>query len=398
MAYSLEELRRLAETAGGTVEGDVTQVLDRYHPGTLIGKGKIEELFRLVRETRVKTVIFDEDLSPAQQKTLEAKIGVKIIDRTRLILDIFARRARTKEGELQVELAQLSYMLPRLTGSWRAYSQQVGGIGTRGPGERQLEYERRHIHRRIEHLKGDIERMKKQRAVQRQKRLSVPVPQVAIIGYTNVGKSTLLNALTHDNSVYADDKLFATLDPTSRRVRLPQGGWAVFTDTVGFIQKLPTSLVAAFRSTLEEVTSADCLIHVLDLTSEHSTAQKQAVEEVLRELKAEFIPRVEVMNKADLLEMKALLKMRESSPHALLISAQRNTGLNELMAAIEKLLNHRWVLREIDLDPRQAARIQEAYQGAQVLDRSYHDGKVRLRMRITSENWSRLLARLESES
>lgn len=395
MAYSLEELRRLTETAGGTVADTVTQVLDRYHAGTLIGKGKIEELSAKVKVSRVKTVIFDENLSPAQQKTLEAAVKAKIIDRTRLILDIFARRARTKEGELQVELAQLSYMLPRLTGSWRAYSQQVGGIGTRGPGERQLEYERRHIHRRIEHLKRDIERMKKHRALQRQKRLSVPVPQAAIIGYTNVGKSTLLNALTQDDSVYADDKLFATLDPTSRRVRLPQGGWAVFTDTVGFIQKLPTSLVAAFRSTLEEAATADCLVHVMDPTSEYLDIQKRAVQEVLRDLKAEHLPCIEVMNKTDLLGTKELLKLRESHPEAVLISAQTKAGLMELLDAIQEVINRRWVLREVDLDARGQAHIQHAYQSAQVLEQSYHDGKVRLRMRITPENWSRLKVYLQ---
>ena len=397
-AESLEELRRLTETAGGTVVETLTQRLDRFHPRFLIGEGKSQEVALAARRHRARTIIFDEDLAPAQQKALEDVTGAKVLDRTRLILDIFARRARTKEGELQVELAQLSYMLPRLTGAWRGFSQQVGGIGTRGPGERKLEYERRHIRRRIEHLKRAIARMGREREVQRQRRRSVPVPQVALIGYTNVGKSSLLNALLEASGgargVYADDKLFATLDPTTRRVRLPGGGWAVFTDTVGFIQKLPTALVAAFRSTLEEVALADCLVHVQDATARDQERQRQAVESVLAELGADSLPRVDAFNKVDRLDAAALSLLAEKRPDAVAISAARREGLDALLALIERALSERWVLRELDLEMSKSAELSEIYANSQVLEQRPHRGRLRLRLRVTPENWRRITQRL----
>jgi len=399
MRSSLRELESLTRTAGGAVAEALEQRLDRRVPGTLIGEGKVREVAEAARRHRARTVIFDEDLTAAQQKNLEAAIPAKILDRTRLILDIFSRRARTREGALQVELAQLSYLLPRLTGRWRAYSQQVGGIGTRGPGERQLEYERRHISRRIRHLKKDIERTKRERDVQRQKRRSIPVPQIAIVGYTNVGKSTLLNALTREGAVYADDKLFATLDPTTRRARLPGGGWAVFTDTVGFIQRLPTALVAAFRSTLEEAALADCLIHVMDATAEDPDAQKKAVEDVLRELHADKIPRIEAVNKTDRLTRPELRALREKRPEAVFVSASRKTGLEALLGRVEEALSGRWVLRELDMEPGDGALLGLAYQCAQVLSQTPVDGepgrdegRLRLKLRVTPENWARLRA------
>lgn len=390
MPSSLEELRRLAESAGGVVMEVLRQRLERAHPGTLIGEGKMREAAEAVRRHGARTVIFDEELSPAQQKSLEEALGAKIIDRTRLILDIFARRARTKEGELQVELAQLSYMLPRLTGRWRAYSQQVGGIGTRGPGERQLEYERRHIGFRIGHLKRDIERMKRGRAVQRRRRALVPVPQVALIGYTNAGKSTMLNSLTREPSVHADDKLFATLDPTTRRVRMPDGGWVLFTDTVGFIQKLPTQLVAAFKSTLEEVARADCLVHVLDASSPNPGEHKRAVEAVLAELGAGRIPRVEALNKTDLLTPAETGRLGGDFPLALPVSAARGLGLEALLERVLAALHERWVLRELDVAPGRTDLLQSARRCAQVLDQRFLRGRWRLRLRVTPENWSRL--------
>ncbi|MBI3550426.1 MAG: GTPase HflX [Elusimicrobia bacterium] len=393
---SLEELHRLTETAGGVVVETLSQRLERFDPRTMIGAGKVAEVGEAVRRHRVRTVIFDEDLSPAQQNNLEKEVKAKIIDRTRLILDIFAQRARTREGELQVELAQLSYMLPRLTGSWRGFSQQVGGIGTRGPGERKLEYERRHIRLRIKYLQQAIAKVKQERSIQRDRRRSVPVPQVAIIGYTNVGKSTLLNTLTKSEAVYADDKLFATLDPTSRRVKLPEGGWAVFTDTVGFIQKLPTTLVAAFRATLEEVALADCLIHVTDASSADRAAQTKAVETILSELGADALPRIEAVNKADLLPDSERRRLRQESSRAVFISARKKEGIEEMLTRVQDSLHERWMLRELDLDASRSRLIPEAYRCAQVLKQSAHDGKIRLSLRITPENWSRLKARLST--
>ncbi len=395
---SLEELRRLAETAGAQVVGELRQAVTRFHPATLIGQGKVEELAGLARATKARTVIFDMELSPAQQKNLEVACKAKIVDRTRLILDIFARRARTSEGRLQVELAQLSYMLPRLTGAWRAYSQQVGGIGTRGPGERQLEYERRHIQYRILHLKKDLERVRAGRDLRRQRRQAVPVPQVALVGYTNVGKSTLLNALTAGSAgVYADDKLFATLDPTAKRVRLPGGGWAVVIDTVGFIQRLPTTLVAAFRSTLEEVKLADCLIVVADASAPNRAAQQDSVRRVLEELDASGIPTILVLNKCDRLSQQARRDLETQTPDALFISAATGEGVDKALRRVQKALAGRWLLRELELPAGARGRCAEIYAGAQVLSESHGGGRIRYRLRVTPENWERLKARLGAD-
>ncbi|MEK7858050.1 MAG: GTPase HflX [Elusimicrobiota bacterium] len=394
MASSLEELKRLAETAGADVAGEFSQAVSHYHPGTLIGKGKIEEIASGVKTNKASTVIIDKELSPAQQKNLEPALGAKLIDRTRLILDIFSRRARTNEGRLQVELAQLSYMLPRLTGAWRSFSQQVGGIGTRGPGERKLEYERRHIQYRILHLKDQLERVRSARLLRRQKRLTLPMPQVALIGYTNVGKSTLLNTLTRGAAgVYADDKLFATLDPTARRVRLPEGSYAIMTDTVGFIQRLPTSLVAAFRSTLEEVSFADCLLLVSDASSAEAPAQHRAVETVLEELGAKDIPQVRIFNKADRLSARQRDDLTRTYPGALLVSAATGEGVEPALTRIQEVLSERWLLRELDV-PTAGPEAGEVGRCAQVLSRTMHGGKLRYRLRLTAENWGRLQKKL----
>ena len=357
----------------------------------MIGSGKVSEIAGMCAGLRAGTIIFDLELSPGQQKNLEKALPKrKIVDRTRLILDIFARRARTSEGRLQVELAQLSYMLPRLTGAWREFSQQAGGIGTRGPGERKLEYERRHIQLRISHLKRDLERVRDARRLRRERRAGVPVPQIALVGYTNAGKSTLLNKLTGEASVYADDKLFATLDPTARRVRLPEGGWAVATDTVGFIQRLPTTLIAAFRATLEEVEAADVLIVVCDASSPEFDAQRASVARTLADLDTAGIPRVEAFNKADLLSPEARADLERKHPGAALLSAATGEGVDEVLRRAEAALSERWMKREIDVPLDKSALAARFYESAQVLDRETRGHKVRYRLRVTRENWKRL--------
>ncbi|MCX5796342.1 MAG: GTPase HflX [Elusimicrobia bacterium] len=398
MAASLAELHRLVETAGGEVVGTCSQALARYHPGTLVGVGKVAEIAAAVRAHRAATVVFDREIAPAQQKSLEAAIPAKIIDRTRLILDIFAKRARTSEGRLQVELAQLSYMLPRLTGSWRGFSQQVGGIGTRGPGERKLEYERRHISLRIQHLRRQLEAVRSARLLRRERRLAVPVPQVALIGYTNVGKSSLLNAFTRGAAgVYADDKLFATLDPTARRVRLPEGSWAVMTDTVGFIRRLPTTLIAAFRSTLEEAVLADCLLVVADASAAEAAAQQAAVAETLRELGAEDLPQVLLFNKVDLLEAAGRRDLEGRHPGAVFVSAATGEGLSAALVAVQRTLSRRWLLREVELPAAQAFSLASwVRQSSQVLSQSAVRDRIRMRLRLTQENWGRLQKKLAS--
>ena len=395
MLSSLVELQGLAETAGAAVVGEFNQSLDRFHPGTLIGEGKIDEISRAAGALKARTVIFDVELAPAQQKNLERLIKAKIVDRTRLILDIFARRAKTSEGRLQVELAQLSYMLPRLTGAWRAFSQQVGGIGTRGPGERKLEYERRHIQLSVKRLQAELERVRDSRALRRRRRLAVPVPQIALIGYTNAGKSTLLNALSRGTKVYADDKLFATLDPTSRRVRLPEGSWIVATDTVGFIQRLPTTLVAAFRSTLEEAALADCLVLVLDASSPAWEKQEAAVDSVLGELGATGLPQIRVFNKADLLEPDIRQALLNRFPDRPMISAEKNQGLEELLQRVQEKIADRWLLRELDVPLEDAPRKRGViHQSSQVLSETPGSNRMRYRLRATRENWDRLVKKI----
>jgi GTP-binding protein HflX len=397
---SLQELGRLVETAGGVVAGTLTQRLERFNPNSLIGPGKMDEVAALARNLGARTVVVDEDLSPAQQLTLEARLGAKVVDRTRLILDIFARRARTSEGELQIELAQLSYMMPRLTGSWRAFSQQVGGIGTRGPGERKMEYERRHMELRIDHIKAALDKARTAREVQRRRRETVPVPSVAIIGYTNAGKSSLLNHLVgagergRPGAVYADDKLFATLDATTRRVALPGGGWSVFTDTVGFIQKLPTTLVAAFRSTLEETIHADCHILLEDGQAPDPGSQKATVEKVLAELGAADVPRVTAVSKSDVLDEDARERLREADPERLLVSAQTGEGVAEVLSRVQQVLGHRWLLREVRLPPGKSKLLGELHSSAMVVGRSVEGDSQVLRLRVTAENWDRLRAKL----
>ncbi len=343
---SLDELERLAETAGVTVVGRMTQTLDKPNPATLIGKGKLEELVQRVKTENIQVVIFDEELSPRQQREIEKAIddeNVKVLDRTALILDIFAQHAHTREGALQVELAQYEYRLPRLTRAWTHLARQAGGraggatggVGVRGPGETQLEIDRREIGRKIAQLKRELEEVRAHRERYRARRRQAHLPLVALVGYTNAGKSTLINALT-PAQVRAEDKLFATLDPTTRRMALPSGREALITDTVGFIQKLPTDLVAAFRATLEEILEADLILHVVDASHPNALEQALTVEEVLDDLGAGHIPVVVAFNKMDLLpDHQIPPQLREDYPDAVPISALKGWGLDALLARIE---------------------------------------------------------------
>ena len=306
---SLIELGQLARTAGLEVAGQTWQRLDQYNPATLIGSGKVEELSELRKDVDSSVIIFDEELSPRQLRNLEETMGdeVKVLDRTSLILDIFAQHARTREGQLQVELAQYEYRLPRLTRAWTHLARQAGGgaarggtggVGLRGPGETQLEVDRRLISRRIAQIEDELEQVRRHRALHRRQRKRMALPVVAIVGYTNAGKSTLLNALSGAD-VLVEDKLFATLDPTTRRVELPSGREVLFSDTVGFIQKLPTELVAAFRATLEEINEADLILHVVDITHPRAEDQSDAVAETLHDLGVVDRPTIVALNKVD---------------------------------------------------------------------------------------------------
>lgn len=344
---SLAELALLADTADLEIVGETTQKLDKPNPETFIGSGKVEELKMLVEETLADLVIFDSELSPRHQRELEEKFGdnVRILDRTALILDIFAQHADTREGILQVELAYYEYRLPRLTRAWTHLARQTGGgggrtgssggVGLRGPGETQLEVDRREIHKRIAHLKEELEKVRAHRHRYREQRRRSNVPTVALVGYTNAGKSTLLNQLARSD-VYVANQLFATLDPTTRRVELPAGHTALFTDTVGFIQKLPTQLVAAFRATLEEINEADLLLHVLDVTHPNALEQWQSVQETLVDIGCGEIPVVTALNKIDLLAdplsiNQSLSNLTPTVP----ISALTGQGTEELLKLIE---------------------------------------------------------------
>jgi len=347
---SLAELRLLADTAGLNVVGESTQNLDQPHPDTYIGSGKVEEIKALAEETLTDVVIFDTELSPRHQRELEEKFQnrIRVLDRTALILDIFAQHASTREGILQVELAQYEYRLPRLTRAWTHLARQAGGasgrsgsaggVGLRGPGETQLEVDRREIRTRISSLKAELEKVRAHRSRYRSQRKRSQIPIVALVGYTNAGKSTLLNYLSHSN-VYVANQLFATLDPTTRRVQLPDNHWVLFTDTVGFIQKLPTQLIAAFRATLEEITEADLLLHMVDITHPNALAQWKAVQNTLVDINADHIPVITAMNKIDLLPNPEIAQeIVANTPLSVAISAKKGTGIADMLTMIEKQL------------------------------------------------------------
>jgi GTP-binding protein HflX len=391
---SLEELSLLARSAGARVVGTVVQERPRRDPATLIGRGKVEEVKRVSEELDAEAVFFDEDLTPAQQRNVERVVERKTLDRTQLILDIFARRARTREGRLQVELAQLDYLLPRLSGKGVLLSRLGGGIGTRGPGETKLETDRRRIRQRIQKVRREIEHVRRERLTRREARGRHATPVVAMVGYTNAGKSTLFNALTRGGAAVSD-QLFVTLDPLVRNVRLGPGQDLLLVDTVGFIQKLPHSLVAAFRATLEEVKEADLLLQVIDASSPGVEEREAAAEAVLREIGAWDRPRLLVLNKADATPPERCLALLAGRPGAVAVSALRGAGLDRLLGA---------VARHLDLTPRRVRLtfaagdrrgIAAVYAAARVLAHEVVDGRVVLEAQMPGRTLDRYREHLE---
>jgi len=400
---SLSELALLADTSGLDVAGEMTQKLDRPHVKTYIGPGKVDELKLLVEETLSQVVIFDDELSPRHQRELQEALGknVRVLDRTALILDIFAQHAHTKEGMLQVELAQYEYYLPRLTGAWTHLERQggggsgrsgSGGVGLRGPGETQLEVDKRAIRKRIEHLKKELEKVSAHRERYRSQRKRSRIPTVALVGYTNAGKSTLLNKLSRSD-VYVADQLFATLDPTTRKVELPGGYQALITDTVGFIQKLPTALIEAFHATLEEIVEADLLLHVVDISHPNALNQFNAVQETLDELGANHIPVLTALNKTDLLrDPESAKDIVSGYSKAVTISSLKGTGIKDLLRVIHEELYEKYSPIRVRLPYQQGALISLFHEAGQVELIEHGRGGVFMQGRIPG----RLLAQYSS--
>ena len=374
---SLDELRSLATSAGAQIAGEFLQHRDKPDPATLIGKGKLEEIAGAAASVSADLILFDHDLTASQQRNIEKVVNTRVIDRTQLILDIFAKHARTREGQLQVELAQLEYMLPRLGGRGIEMSQLGGGIGTRGPGETQLETDRRKIYRRIRHVKEQIESVRRIRTQQRQRRESVPVALIALVGYTNAGKSTLFNALT-EAAVLESPKMFATLDPTIRGVTLPSRRDVLLSDTVGFIRNLPHTLVSAFRATLEEVQRAELILQVSDASSPLSVEQDAQVEKVLKELEAEGKPRLRVMNKIDLLPPRQRDSLRDDGK-TVHVSAAKGIGISTLLDRIDQMLQGDALSRiRLRVPQKEGKTLAMLEARARIYSRKYKDGLVEL--------------------
>jgi GTP-binding protein HflX len=374
---SLDELRSLATSAGAQIAGEFLQHRDKPDPATLIGKGKLEEIAGAAASVSADLLLFDHDLTASQQRNIEKVVNIRVIDRTQLILDIFAKHARTREGQLQVELAQLEYMLPRLGGRGIEMSQLGGGIGTRGPGETQLETDRRKIYRRIRHVKQQIESVLRIRTQQRQRRESVPVALIALVGYTNAGKSTLFNALTQA-AVLESPKMFATLDPTIRGITLPSRRQILLSDTVGFIRNLPHTLVSAFRATLEEVQRAELILQVSDASSPLSAEQDAQVEKVLKELEAEKKPRLRVMNKIDLLPPRQRDSLRDDTV-TVHLSAAKGIGMSTLLDRIDQMLQADALSRiHLRVPQKEGKTLAMLEARARIYSRKYKDGLVEL--------------------
>ena len=392
MVEHLGELARLADTAGAIVVGEVTQQLDRPVPSTFLGKGKVEELRERIQQTSASLVIFDEELSPAQSKNLEEATGTRVVDRAELILDIFAIRARSREAKLQVELAQLEYMLPRLTRMWTHLEKFRGGIGVRGPGETQLETDRRLINKRIKTIRERLDEVQRSREVQRQSRKSEF--RVGLVGYTNAGKSSILRALSKSADVHVEDRLFATLDPLTREVDLGEHGRVLLTDTVGFIRKLPHHLVASFRATLEEAGEADLLLHVIDASHPAWEEQRAVVQQVLAELDLQHQPVLNVFNKVDVLSAEQLGALQDRvvplSPSSVFVSALGEEEIEPLRRALIHAVSDRRSMSEVRLPLTDGALLSEIHRAGEVLDQRVDGGELVLRVRIGSDVAARL--------
>ena len=390
---SLDELALLADTAGASVVDRIIQDRHPVNPATFIGKGKVNQIIKRVADTEARVVIFDEDLSPVQAKNLEQAINRKIVDRSGLILDIFARRARTREAQIQVELAQLEYFLPRLTRQWTHLSRQEAGIGTRGPGETQLEVDRRAVRKRIGHLREELHRIERQRSVRRKRRQQFK--KGALVGYTNAGKSSLLNVLA-DAEVFVENRLFATLDATIRALSLESHRKVLLIDTVGFIKKLPHHLVASFRSTLEETIEADFLLHVVDVSHPRYEEQIGSVLGVLRDLGIHQRPMISVFNKVDLLADRHILPaLIQRFPRAVFTSAVKGFGLSALRREIVALLREEEIEEVVHVPAGETKTIAKIHEMAMVVEKIFEDGMAEIRLRTTTENLHRIYALLE---
>jgi len=384
------EMRELALTAGAEVIAEYSQSRRAPDSTSYVGSGKALEIAEEVKVLRPDIVIFDDELTPTQQRNLMAIMGVPVLDRTQLILDIFAQRARTREGRLQVELAQLTYLLPRLSAQYTKFERQQGGIGGRGPGETKLEHDRRKVRERIGELSREIDEMKEQRGQQRRQRRTLPFPACALVGYTSAGKSTLLNLLS-GSDVFADARLFATLDPTTRRVVLPDGWSVLMTDTVGFMRHLPHDLIAAFRATLEEVVEADFLIHVVDVSHAEYERQIIAVQQVLTELHAGDKPAMTVFNKIDLVaDAYTIRALVASTPNSCSISAKRHEGISELMDRISATISGLLVHVEAAIPYDRSELIPQCYESGKVQSLDYQSDKILIRAAVTRDLAGRL--------
>ncbi len=380
---SLEELRRLAETAGACVVGEQLWELRSFNPATYLGCGRVQRLIELLAINPVDVVIFDEDLTPTQNRNLEKNLGVKVIDRTGLILDIFAKRARSNDGKIQVELAQMKYLLPRLVGRGKEFSQLAGGIGTRGPGETRLEMDRRKARDRIAQLQRELRKVRSHRELHRLRRLELPIATVSLVGYTNAGKSTLMNRLT-EASVLVEDKLFATLDPTTRRLKLASGREILLSDTVGFVRKLPHQLVDAFHATFEEVMASDLLLHIVDLSHPQAAQQMKVAQEVLKELGLHRKPVLRVFNKIDLISQGEI-----AADNGLYVSAVTGEGVKALLEAVEASLAERFRHLSICLPHSAGSELSLLYRTSRILSRRDRPEGIHLEVEVDEKYYNK---------